>query len=161
MEDNRLPELREVSAEELYPLVDMLSIIGVTEVFKSIPQDVLQKAAFQTPTKMDGKGGFTEIPRDQWTKKQTEAWRESQVAAAQIGAACMQMVMSRFSTIREPLERLICLGTGLTAEELHELPGGDYVRLVKGYFDREGFTDFFMQAVSLQSELMGLMVSAI
>ena len=61
-------ELRDLAADDLFPMVSLLSKVGASELMERIGTDLIEAAKFTQPVRI-GKGGkTTPIPKKEWTE---------------------------------------------------------------------------------------------
>ena len=128
-------EIRELCADDIFPVCQILADIGLDKVGECLPKDDLRAMMEKIET---GK---------------TNEKQKNNADAAALGMAIMfplaTMVITNLSKCRQSLYAFLASVSGLQVEAVGKLPMADFVNLVFAVFKNEGFKDFFT-AVSMQ-----------
>ena len=134
-------ELRDLAADDLFPMVSLLSKVGASELMERIGTDLIEAAKFTQPVRI-GKGGkTTPIPKKEWTEGQLRAEAKADAARSRIFLIGGETILSNFGTCKSEIYSLLASGYGVSVE----------VGLIDRYINREAFGDFFSQALKLVS----------
>ena len=143
--------LRDLVADDLFPMVALLSKIGMSELIERIGPDLMEAAKFTPPVRI-GKGGKTiPIDRKDWTEGQIRAAAKADAAQSRIIAIGVETALSNFGECKKEIYSLLASGYGVSVDEIASLTLAELLGLLDGYINREAFTDFFTQAFKLVS----------
>ena len=144
-------ELRDLAADDLFPMVALLSKIGMSELMERIGTDLVEAAKFSQPVRI-GKGGkTTPIPKKEWTEGQLRAEAKADAARSRIIAIGVETVLSNFGMCKDEIYSLLASGYSVSVEDIASLTLSELLGLLDRYINREAFADFFMQALRLVS----------
>lgn len=144
-------ELRDLVADDLFPMVALLSKIGMSELMERIGPDLIEAAKFSQPVKI-GKGGkTTPIPRSEWTEGQLRAAAKADAAQSRMIAIGVETVLANFGICKNEIYTLLASGFCVSTDDVASLTLAELLGLLDRYINREAFADFFMQAFKLVS----------
>lgn len=121
-------ELRNLTADDMFPMFNIISKIGVKEFKSCFESPDVKKAIAGVAS---GKGGQDDLTAVGMT-----------VAFDLAG-----VIISNLSSCKEDIYRLLSQLSGMTTKEIASLPMVTFVEMIMAVVKKEEFTDFF-QAVS-------------
>ena len=144
-------ELRDLAADDLFPMVSLLSKVGASELMERIGTDLIEAAKFTQPVRIGKDGKTTPIPKKEWTEGQLRAEAKADAARSRIFLIGGETILSNFGTCKSEIYSLLASGYGVSVEDIASLTLTELVGLIDRYINREAFGDFFSQALKLVS----------
>ena len=140
--------LHDLKSSDVWQLVRVLKKFNIMEARKRIGADLIKKAQFKTPHKMvDGES----VPMEQseWTEAQRKAFKESQKATEELIWKVLDILISNIDGCEDEVNKLLAMGIDKDIDFVRNMDANDYLGLIVQYVTREGFSDFFTQALRL------------
>ena len=141
--------IRDLKSGDLWQMTRVLSKIGIRDFAQGIDPSVIKASQFKAPQTMDKDGNLHPLPRDRWTEAQIDAEMRAEMANNEMLWSILGMLMDHIGDCEGEVNKLLANGAGLTVAEIEAMPVDDYMQLIDAYISRDGFRDFFMQALRL------------
>ncbi len=120
-------EVRNLTSEDIFPMAQIISKIGVDELASCFKDKEIQKIMEQQKDK-----GVVDVP---------------QAVGVQVVMKLAQVVLKNLGSCKEDLYEFLGSLTGLSKDEIAGLPMGTFFQLLIDVIGKEDFKDF-MQVVS-------------
>ena len=143
--------LRDLKAADVWQLVRVLRRFNLREARKLIDQDLLKKAKFEKPKKLVD-GELVPMPVEEWTNAQRKAFRESKKASDELTWQALDILINNIGGCEDEVNKLLAMGIEKDIEYVRNMDASDYLNLIVQYVTREGFSDFFTQALNLMDK---------
>lgn len=140
--------LRDLKAADVWQLVRVLRRFNLREARKLIDQDLLKKAKFEKPKKLVN-GELVPMLPDEWTEAQRKAFRESKKASDELTWQALDILINNIGGCEDEVNKLLAMGIEKDVSYVRNMDASDYLNLIVQYVTREGFSDFFTQALNL------------
>ena len=140
--------LRDLKAADVWQLVRVLRRFNLREARKLIDQDLLKKAKFEKPKKLVD-GELVPMLPDEWTEAQRKAFRESKKASDELTWQALDILINNIGGCEDEVNKLLAMGIEKDVSYVRNMDASDYLNLIVQYVTREGFSDFFTQALNL------------
>lgn len=142
---------RDLKSPDLWQLIRVLSKLKIRECVSAVDPEIAAAADYKKPTMYDDSGNEVPLPRDRWTDAQVDAEMRAEMAEKELEWAILDVVMGNIGNCEHDINKLLAMGTGMSVDEIRALDANVYLELIVAYVSREGFRDFFTQALkSLQ-----------
>ena len=143
--------LRDLKAADVWQLVRVLRRFNLREARKLIDQDLLKKAKFEKPKKLVD-GELVPMPVEEWTNAQRKAFRESKKASDELTWQALDILINNIGGCEDEVNKLLAMGIEKDIDYVRNMDASDYLNLIVQYVTREGFSDFFTQALNLMDK---------
>lgn len=143
--------LRDLKAADVWQLVRVLRRFNLREARKLIDQDLLKKAKFEKPKKLVD-GELVPMPVEEWTNAQRKASREAKKASDELTWQALDILINNIGGCEDEVNKLLAMGIEKDIDYVRNMDASDYLNLIVQYVTREGFSDFFTQALNLMDK---------
>lgn len=153
--------LNKLSSDDVWDMLKIINKIGISDIRKAIPAELIEAAKFEKPTMIDrNTGEIKEMPRDKWNDKQVKAETDAEIASEKIGMIVTGIVMNNIGNCKDEVNSMLARGIGKSVDDVRSMGAIEYVNLIYAFIDREEFTDFFRQALKSAQTQMKLSTSS-
>jgi hypothetical protein len=143
--------LRDLKAADVWQLVRVLRRFNLRDSRKLIDQDLLKKAKFEKPKKLVD-GELVPMPVEEWTNAQRKAFREAKKASDELTWQALDILINNIGGCEDEVNKLLAMGIEKDIDYVRNMDASDYLNLIVQYVTREGFSDFFTQALNLMDK---------
>ena len=143
--------LHDLKSSDVWQLVRVLKRFNLREARKLIDADLLKKSQFKTPQKLVD-GELVPMARSEWTTAQRKAFQESQKANEELIWQVIDILINNISGCEDEVNKLLAMGIEKDIDYVRNMDASDYLNLIVQYVTREGFSDFFTQALNLMDK---------
>ena len=143
--------LRDLKAADVWQLVRVLRRFNLREARKLIDQDLLKKAKFEKPKKLVD-GELVPMPVEEWTNAQRKAFQEAKKASDELTWQALDILINNIGGCEDEVNKLLAMGIEKDIDYVRNMDASDYLNLIVQYVTREGFSDFFTQALNLMDK---------
>lgn len=143
--------LRDLKAADVWQLVRVLRRFNLRDARKLIDQDLLKKAKFEKPKKLVD-GELVPMPAEEWTNAQRKAFREAKKASDELTWQALDILINNIGGCEDEVNKLLAMGIDKDIDYVRNMDASDYLNLIVQYVTREGFSDFFTQALNLMDK---------
>lgn len=140
--------LHDLRSSDVWQLVRVLKRFNLREARKLIDADLLKKSQFKTPQKLVD-GELVPMAPSEWTTAQRKAFKESQKANEELIWQVLDILISNIAGCEDEVNKLLAMGIDKDIDFVRNMDANDYLDLIVQYVTREGFSDFFTQALRL------------
>lgn len=145
-----VPVFRDLNADDVFDMAEVLKKIGLPQMTELIAE---QSALSWEPPMMMKDGKAVPLPREKWTAAQEKAETDYLIAEDRFSAKVLGLIFNNIGSCREEIFMLLADGSGLSVAEIRALPASVFIKAVSDYISREGFRDFFTDALQLLSSM--------
>ena len=151
-------ELRKLCADDIFPMVNIISKIGIenmADCFDAKEMADIMNSVDSTLDEADGKESSDEADgkesSDEADGKESSDNTMADVLTKQIGIKVIMklvgLLLKNFGKIKRELYQFLAGLSGMTEKEIAALPLGTFTQMIVDVFKKEEFSDFF-QVVS-------------
>lgn len=153
--------LKPLRSDDVWDMLKIINKIGIADIRKSIPDELITAAKFKKPTMVDRETGeIKEMPRSKWTDKQIKAETDAEIASEKISMIITSVVLNNIGNCKDEVNSMLARGAEKSVDEIRAMGAIEYVNLIYAFIDREEFTDFFKQALNSAQTQMKLSTSS-
>jgi hypothetical protein len=135
----------------VWQLVRVLKRFNLREARKLIDADLPKKSQFKTPQKLVD-GELVPMAPSEWTTAQRKAFQESQKANEELIWQALDILINNIGGCEDEVNKLLAMGIEKDIDYVRNMDASDYLNLIVQYVTREGFSDFFTQALNLMDK---------
>jgi hypothetical protein len=143
--------LHDLRSSDVWQLVRVLKRFNLREARKLIDADLLKKSQFKTPQKLVD-GELVPMAPSEWTTAQRKAFQESQKANEELIWQALDILINNIGGCEDEVNKLLAMGIEKDIDYVRNMDASDYLNLIVQYVTREGFSDFFTQALNLMDK---------
>ena len=130
-EKTKAYELRELTADDMFPMFQIISKIGIREFKSCFESENVKKLV-------------AEMTSGKATKDELKA-----TVGVTVAFDLASVILSNLSSCKEDIYQLLAQLSGMTAKDIGKLPMYVFMEMVIDVIKKKEFTDFFQAAVKL------------
>ena len=130
-EKTKAYELRELTADDMFPMFQIISKIGIREFKSCFESENVKKLV-------------AEMTSGKATKDELKA-----TVGVTVAFDLASVILSNLSSCKEDIYQLLAQLSGMTAKDIGKLPMYVFMEMIIDVIKKKEFTDFFQAAVKL------------
>ena len=130
-EKTKAYELRELTADDMFPMFQIISKIGIREFKSCFESESVKKLAAEMTS---GKASKDELKA---------------TVGVTVAFDLASVILSNLSSCKEDIYQLLAQLSGMTAKDIGKLPMAVFMEMIIDVIKKKEFSDFFQAAVKL------------
>ena len=146
--------IRSINTKDVFQMVRVLRSIGIQNMLSEVSESIA-KARWSQPQKVDKKGNMVPMKDSELTEGQKRQKAAAMKAREDASVTLIGYLIDHIDACEEDLCKLLADGYNTTTDVIVNLSGIEFIQLLDGYINRDGFQDFFEAALGLLQRLGG------